>query len=197
MKKLLIATRNKDKIPEITNVLGGLGFEIVGVSDILEIPKDFDVVEDGKTFEENAIKKAVEYGKKANLITLSDDSGICVDALGGRPGTYSARWVPGSAEDRNKKLLEELKDVPKAKRTAQYVCVIAIYDPELDKVQTCEGSCEGIITMEPMGKNGFGYDPIFFSTDLNKAMGQASMEEKNSVSHRGRALRKVREILQS
>lgn len=197
MRKLLIATRNKSKLPEIINILGELNFEIVSLGDIPEIPEGFDVVENGKTFEENAVKKAVEYGKMSNLITIADDSGLCVDALDGRPGVYSARWVLGSAEDRNKKLLEELKDVPENKRTARYVSVIAVYDPQLDKTQTCEGTCEGIIIKESTGNNGFGYDPIFYSVDLNKTMGEASAEEKNSVSHRSRAVRKVKYILQN
>lgn len=196
MRKLLVATRNEHKIPEIVSELGDLGFEIVSLSDIAEIPKEFEVDEDGETFVDNAIKKAKIFGRMANVITLADDSGISVDALGGEPGVYSARWVEGSAEDRNKELLKRLKGVPKAKRTARYTSVIAIYDPKKGVLETCEGNCEGVITSKPIGSGGFGYDPIFFSVDLGKTMGQASMEEKNSVSHRGRALKKAKTILQ-
>lgn len=195
MKKLLVATRNSHKIPEIIAELDGLDFEVVSLNDVAEIPEDFEVEEDGKNFADNAVKKAKSFGKLAKLVTLADDSGISVDALGGEPGVYSARWIEGTAEDRNKGLLERLKGVPEKKRTARYISVIAIYDPQTDRLETCEGICEGAVTLEPIGDGGFGYDPIFFSVDLGKTMGQASMEEKNSVSHRGRALKKARKIL--
>jgi len=197
MRKLLIATRNKDKLPEIMVELHGLPFEFVSLNDIPELSKDYEADEQAETFEGNAIIKARTFGKKTRLVTLADDSGLCVDALDGRPGVYSARYATGSAEDRNRKLLGELKGIPKDKRTARYVAVVAIYDPETDKVRTCEGTCEGIITTQPVGNGGFAYDPIFFSTDLNKTTAQMTLEEKNKVSHRGRALRKAKKILEN
>lgn len=194
MRKLLITTRNKGKFPEMMEELAGLSFEFVNLNDT-DLPSDYEVEEPGMTFEGNAVIKAMTIGKKTGLLTLAEDAGLCVDALDGRPGVYSARYAPGSSENRNNKLLGELKDVPRKKRTARYVAVVAIYDPETDKVRTCEGTCEGLIMTEPIGDNGFGYDPIFWSIDLGKTTAQATMEEKNSVSHRGKAMRKAREIL--
>lgn len=193
----MVATRNSHKIPEIIKELADLNMEIITLNDVTEIPPDFEVEENGKTFAENAIKKASVYGKMAKMLTLADDSGISVDYLNGEPGVYSARWIEGTQEDKNNKLLEKLKNVPKEKRTAHYTSFIAIFDPENESIKTCDGICEGIITTEPIGNGGFGYDPIFFSLDLNKTMSEASMEEKNSVSHRGRALKKAKEILKS
>lgn len=196
MRKLLIATRNKGKFPEMAAELAGLLFEVVSMNDVADLPKDYEVEETGGTFEYNAILKAKTLGKMTGLLTLADDSGLCVDALDGWPGVYSARYALGTAEDRNNKLLGELTGVSEEKRTARYVAVIAVYDPDTDKVRTCEGICEGVITSSSVGENGFAYDPIFFSLDLKKTMGQATMEEKNSVSHRGKAMRKAREILE-
>lgn len=194
MKKLLIATSNKGKLAEIKSVLEGVPFEIVSIADMPEIPTDFEVEETGTTFEENAAIKAKAYAQKSGLMALADDSGICVDALGGKPGVYSARYGE-TAEIRNQKLLEEMKGVLEEKRGARYVCAIAIYDPETEKLLECKGECEGLITEMPKGENGFGFDPIFFSTELGKTMAEAAAEEKNSVSHRGRALRKAKELL--
>lgn len=195
VRKLLIATRNKNKLPEIMMIFSGLPFELVSLEDMFDLSKDYEVDEQAATFEGNAIIKAMIYGQKTGLLTLADDSGLCVDALGGRPGVYSARYAAGTAEDRNKKLLDELQGVPEDKRTARYVATVAIYDPASEKVRTCEGVCEGKITTEFKGVGGFGYDPVFFNTDLNKTMAQVTMEEKNSVSHRGKAMRLAREIL--
>lgn len=192
MKKLLVATSNKNKLPEILKELSGLDVDIISLNNIGDIP---DVEETGETFEENAILKARVCGDKTGYLTLADDSGLCVDALDGRPGVYSARYAPGPAENRNNKLLDELTNVPKEKRTARYVAAIAIYDPQSKQVWTCGGVCEGLITTEPTGNDGFGYDPIFYCLDLNKAMAQVNMDEKNRVSHRGQAIRKAREIL--
>lgn len=189
MKKLLIATRNSGKIPGIMAELSGVPFEIVGLN------TDYEVPENAMTFEGNAITKAIIFGNKTGLFTLADDSGLCVDALNGRPGVLSARYAAGSAKDKYLKLLEELREVPKEKRTARYVAVIAVYDPELETINTFEGVCEGFITTEPVGENGFGYDPIFFSPEFNKSYAQISPEEKNSISHRGKAMRKVRDYL--
>jgi XTP/dITP diphosphohydrolase len=147
------------------------------------------------TFEGNAIIKAMTVGKKTGFLTLAEDSGLEVDALGGRPGVYSARYAPGTDKDRYTKLLQELKDVPNEKRRARFTTVVAIYDPISDKVRTCTGAYEGTITFEPVGENGFGYDPVFFSTELQKTGAQMTLEEKNAVSHRGKAVRKAKEIL--
>ena len=195
MRKLLIATRNKGKFPEIVALLRGLPFEFVSLGDVSELPKDFEVEEPAMTFEGNAIIKAMTFGSKTGLLALADDSGLEVDALGGRPGVLSARYAPGSDADRCRKLLAELKEVPESQRTARFRAVIAIYDPQNEKVRTCAGACEGRITTEPRGSNGHGYDPVFFVSARNKTCAEMSLEEKNSISHRGKALRTAGEIL--
>lgn len=194
-KKLLIATRNKGKIAEIQLELKDLPFEVVGLEEA-GVPKEFDVEEPAMTMEGNAVIKAMTYGRKTGLLTLSEDAGLEVDALGGRPGVFSARYAPGTDEDRYRKLLGEMKNVPDEKRGAQFRAVIAIYDPENEKIRTCEGIYRGVITREPKGSEGFGYDPIFLNTSLNKTNAEMSKEEKNAVSHRGIALRKAKVILQ-
>jgi XTP/dITP diphosphohydrolase len=195
MKKLLIATRSKGKFPEIISELRGLPFEFLNLSNISELPKNFEVEEPAFTFEGNAIVKAMTIGKKTGLLTLAEDAGLEVDALDGRPGVYTARYAPGTDEYRYRKLLGELQNIPKEKRTARFRAVIAIYDPQNDKVRTCEGTYEGIITSEPRGGNGFGYDPVFYNVDMNKTNAEMTIEEKNGVSHRGKALQKAKEIL--
>lgn len=195
MRKLLIATRSKGKLPEIKLGLKGLPFEIIGLAEVPGLPADFEVPETGKTFEENAIIKARAYGDKTELLTLAEDAGLEVDALGGRPGVYSARYTLGTDKDRYEKLLGELKGVPFEKRIARFRAVIAIYDPENGKIETCEGIYEGKIALESKGENGFGYDPIFWNEELKKMNGEMTAEEKNRVSHRGIALRKARKIL--
>lgn len=190
MKKLLIATSNKDKVPGIISELSGVSLEVLCLSDV-ELPVGFDVKENAFTFEGNAIAKAIIYGEKTGLLTLADDSGLHVDALDGRPGVLSARYAPGTAENRNTKVLNELIDIPFEKRTARFVSVIAIYNPKTNEINTFEGTCEGVITFEATGENGFGYDPIFLSSDLKITFGQSTTEEKNSVSHRSRAMKKA------
>jgi len=197
MKRLLIATRSKGKFPEIVALLGGLPLEFVNLNDIQELSKEYEVEEPAATFEGNAIVKAMTLGRKTGLLTLADDSGLEVDALDGRPGVYSARYAPGTDEDRYMKLLNELKNVPSNKRTARFRAVVAIYNPEDEKIRTCEGICEGLITTEPVGTGGFGYDPVFFNPQLQKTNAEVTLEEKNSVSHRGISLRKARDILQN
>lgn len=194
-RKLLIATRNKGKFPEIVSELQGLPFEFLNLNDIPDLPSDYEVEEPAMTFEGNAIIKAMTIGRKTNLMVLAEDAGLEVDALGGRPGIYSARYAPGTDEDRYCKLLGELQNVSDDKRTARYRAAVAIYDPATEKIRTCEGFCYGKIMKEPKGTNGFGYDPVFFSDALGKTTAEATMEEKSSVSHRGAALRKAREIL--
>src|SRR3989338_2088223 len=193
-RQLIVATRNKGKLVDIMAGLKGLPLEIFSLEDRQEVPKNFSVPETASTLEGNAILKATTIGKMTNTLTLSDDSGLEVDALGGGPGVFSARYVQGTDEDRFYKLLEELKDVPDEKRGAQYRGVIALYDPVTENIRTCEGICRGIITREPKGKNGFGYDPVFYYVELGKTIAQMSVEEKNSISHRGIALYKARKI---
>jgi len=195
-RKLLIATRSKGKFPEIVSLLEGMPFEFLNLNDVPEIPKGYEVEEPAETFEGNAIIKAMALGKKSGLLTLAEDAGLEVDALSGQPGVYSARYAPGTDKDRYMKLLSELKNVPEKERTARFKAVIAIYDPENDRVRTCEGTYEGVIASEPKGTNGFGYDPVFYNVELGKTYAEMTLEEKNSVSHRGAALRKARVILE-
>lgn len=190
MRQLLIATKNKGKLPEIIEKLTSLPFEFLTLNDFDTAP----VEENGDSFEENAILKAKGYGIQTGLLTLADDSGMCVDALNGAPGVFSARFFAG---DKNKKILEDMDGIPLEKRTARYIAVVAIYDPKTDRIFSAKGTCEGYITESFKGENGFGFDPIFFSKDLGKTMAEATVNEKNSVSHRGKALQKMREVLTS
>lgn len=192
MKKLVIATHNKHKLEEIREILGDCEFEIVSLSDI-----GFAGVipETGSTFTENAILKAKSIGEATGEITLADDSGLKIDALGGKPGIYSARYAPGTDQDRINKILVEMRSVPKEKRTAAFIAVIALYDPGEKRVYVCEGRNEGFITDRRYGTNGFGYDPIFYNFDLGVTNAQVSREEKNRVSHRARALMKCKQFL--
>ncbi|MBU6500615.1 MAG: RdgB/HAM1 family non-canonical purine NTP pyrophosphatase [Patescibacteria group bacterium] len=193
-RKLLIATGSKGKFPEIVKELGALPVEFLSLAD-LGYPADYEIEEPAMTFEGNAIIKAMTMGKKSGLLTLADDSGLEVDALGGRPGVFSARYTPGEDADRCVKILQELRNVPDGERGAQFRCLVAIYDPETEKVRTCEGIYRGRIIREEHGTNGFGYDPIFYNDELGKTNAEMSMEKKNSVSHRGAALKKAKEIL--
>lgn len=194
MRTLIITTKNKGKFPEIVEKLKGLSFEFKNLLDV-GYSNDFEIEEPGSTFEGNAIIKAMTIGKQTGELTLADDSGLMVDALDGRPGVFSARYAPGTDEDRYKKLLSELNDVPDEKRLARFKAVIAVYDPKTDKIILSEGTCEGKILREPKGQSGFGYDPIFESNDLGKTNAEASLEEKNEISHRGKALEKMKDLL--
>ena len=193
MKKfLIIATTNKGKLIEIKEILKGIPYEIKSSA---EFGFNSDIPETGMTFKENSQIKAEFVGKKTGILTLAEDSGLEVDYLGGRPGIYSARYLPGSDDDRLKKVLSELKGVPKEKRNACFICVAALFDPNKNKTYFFEGDSRGYITEKPYGKNGFGYDPIFYNLELKKTNAQASSAEKNRVSHRARALIKVKEFL--
>lgn len=195
MKKLLVATRNQGKFLEIKKALKSLPFDILSLNEIKTIPQNFSVKETGESFLENAILKAKKYGEMTGLIiTLADDSGLEVEVLGGRPGVFSSRFGKND-NDRNQKLLKELKNVPRSKRDAQFRCLMAIFDPITKKIETSEGVCLGKISHQPKGKHGFGFDPIFFLPQLRKTMAQITTKQKNALSHRGKALKKARKIL--
>ena len=191
--KLLLATNNTGKVREYRSLLQGISFDMFTPE---EIGIDIVVEEKGTTFEENARLKACALAKESRLLTLADDSGLEVDALHGEPGVMSARYAGESASDveRVKYLLSKLKDVPKEKRTACFRCVIAIAQPD-GHVEFCSGECKGVITLKPRGKNGFGYDPIFYFPELDKTMAELPIEVKNRISHRGHAAQKARLIL--
>lgn len=194
MRQLLIATRNEGKMPEMRLALEGVPFTILDINDVPELA-GFEPEEHGETYEENALIKAKEYGARAGILALADDSGIEVDALHGEPGVGSARYAEGTDADRNKKLLDALKNVPDEKRGARFVTVIAIFDPASGKTRTCRSEVYGRITNEPRGERPFGYDPIFLYDEAGKTGGQMSLAEKDSYSHRGRALKKAKDIL--
>ncbi|RKX60500.1 MAG: non-canonical purine NTP pyrophosphatase [Thermodesulfobacteriota bacterium] len=192
---LLIASSNKGKIREISDILKNFNLEIKTLEDFPEIKSP---EETGKSFFENAFLKAKYYAEKTGLLCLADDSGLEVEALNGAPGIYSSRFAGPSAtdEENNKKLLKELKDVPLEKRKARFVCVIIVYHPSGKYIKT-EGIWEGKIALEPKGDKGFGYDPLFLVPEYNfkKTVAELSLEEKNKLSHRARALKKLLKIL--
>jgi len=184
---IVLATTNKGKTKEIQRLLKGFPIDIKNLSDFGPIP---EVIEDGETFDDNAYKKASFTAKVLGYPAIADDSGLCVEALDGAPGVYSARYAGENASDADnvEKMLEALKG--EENRNAAFKCVISIAVPT-GAALTYEGECKGIITKEPSGDNGFGYDPLFFYPDFNKTFARLSMEEKGRVSHRGRALKQV------
>lgn len=191
--QLVLATNNKDKIREIRELLDDLPITILTREDFLDFP---DPEETGETLEENAILKATAIRDFCDMPALADDSGLEVDALDGAPGVYSSRYAGEDVtyRDNNEKLLRELKDVPEKKRTARFRCVIAI--AWLDgTVETVDGAAEGRITTDIAGRDGFGYDPVFFYPPAGRRFSEMSSEEKNEVSHRGKALRKAVDLL--
>jgi XTP/dITP diphosphohydrolase len=191
--KVLIATTNQGKIQEIRNLVKGLPALFLSLSEVPGIP---EVVEDGDTFEENALKKARMMAYATGIVTLADDSGLCVDALDGRPGVHSARYAGDNASDEERylRLLEEMEDVPDPARSARFVCVLALVAPDGEE-KLFRGVCEGRITRDPQGSSGFGYDPIFYFEEAGCTFGEMDRESKNRVSHRGRALRQFAEFL--
>ncbi len=191
--KLLLATNNKAKVREYRSLLRVIPFEIVTLA---EQGITTDVDESGETLEANARLKATALAAESRLLSLADDSGLEVDALGGEPGPFSRRHAGEGATDADRinYLLVRLKDVPDEKRTARFRCVIAISTPD-GKVELCSGECRGLITTKPRGENGFGYDPIFYLPELGKTMAELPPEEKNRISHRGRAAAKARDLL--
>ncbi|MBX5481472.1 MAG: RdgB/HAM1 family non-canonical purine NTP pyrophosphatase [Myxococcaceae bacterium] len=182
--KLLFATRNRGKIAELQQMVGER-FEIVSLD---AFPGVGEVEETGDTFEANAILKARAYARATGLVALADDSGLSVDALGGRPGVHSARYVEGSDEDRVCAVLRELEGVPDGQRGGEFVCVLALATPE-GEVVTTRGVMRGVLTRAPRGTGGFGYDPIFEIEGTGKTTAEMSREEKARISHRGQAFR--------
>jgi len=198
--KILVATTNPGKIAELRAMLDA----DVQWLDLSDFPNIAEIKEDGLTFAENARKKAIGYAKATGLWTIADDSGLVIDALGGEPGVKSARFSgeksindDGTLIDHRNiaKVLELLKGVPKEKRTARFFCCLCLASPEQILIET-EGTLEGLITNKEIGKNGFGYDPIFFVPHLNKTVAQLTAEEKNAISHRGNAIRKLKPLLE-
>ena len=193
IEKILVATRNKSKMAELVELLRPLRVTLVSLDD-LSIGEEIE--ETGETFKENAILKAEGYGQLGGLITIADDSGIEVDALGGAPGIYSARYGGEGLTDldRNNLLLKDVEKVPEQELTARFRCVVALWIPE-DKTVTFEGKIEGVLIRVSSGNNGFGYDPIFFYEPMNKTLADIGPEEKEKISHRGFAVRMAREYL--
>jgi len=194
-KNLLIATRRKGKLKEIKEVLKGLKFKLITLEDI-----NFSQVEpkeNGKTFTENAKIKAKFYGKKTNLLTLADDSGLIVDALPDKLGVKTKRYLKGSDKDRYQKLLEEMKNIPNNKRAAKFISSVCLFDPKLGKVKNAQGICQGKIAAQAKGKHGFGFDPVFIVDQVNKHFAELTLEEKNRVSHRAKALEKIKKYLRT
>ena len=192
-RRVVLATRNQGKVKEFNRLFAVLGWEGISLAEFEGVP---EVIEDGETFEANALKKAIEISTYLNLPALGDDSGLEVDALDGRPGVYSARYAGEDATDEKnwRKLLDELDDVPMERRTARFRCTIAFVVPGSEPVITT-GSCEGLIAKEPKGTNGFGYDPVFYIPEMEKMMAQLLPEEKNQISHRARAMNHLLEAL--
>lgn len=194
-KKIIFATGNENKMKEIRMILADLGMPILSMK---EAGIDVDVVEDGTTFEENALIKATEIAKLTeNCIVLADDSGLEIDYLNKEPGIYSARYagVDTSYDIKNNLLLDRLQGVPDEKRTARFVCAIAAAFPD-GSTEVVRGVVEGIIGHEIAGENGFGYDPIFYLPEYGCTTAELSPEKKNEVSHRGEALRAMRKIME-
>jgi XTP/dITP diphosphohydrolase len=196
MSRLLIATNNRGKLAELRHIFQGLPCEIVSPSDI---GLDLDVPETGSTFEENATIKSIAFAEASGLLTLADDSGLEVEALDGKPGVLSARYAGDNATDADRVnfLLSQMTDIPKEKRQARFRSVIAITTPEDLHTELCSGECRGVITFEPKGENGFGYDPVFSLPQLEKTMAEISKEMKNSLSHRGQAARNAIPVLKN
>lgn len=193
MIDLVLATRNRGKLRELAELLSGTGFQITSLADHPEIP---EVVEDGATFLENARKKATAALFRRGVWALADDSGLVVEALGGEPGVHSARYAgaQGDSEANNAKLLREMRGVPNERRSAAFVCAMVLVAPD-GREWSVEGRCEGAIGREPRGDGGFGFDPLFVVAGEGMTMAELPPGRKNEISHRGKALREVKEIL--
>lgn len=183
--KILIATTNKGKFREITSILSNLKIDFKNLNDFPEIPV---APEHGETFELNAISKAKHYSKHTGLATVAEDSGLRIPVLDGWPGVYSSR-VGQSDNERIALVLERMREFTDESREAQFVSAVAFFDPETNITKTFVGICQGVLTEEPAGDNGFGYDPIFWHPGYGKTLAQLSTDEKNLVSHRGQSIR--------
>lgn len=191
--RLIIATKNKDKVREIRDILSGMPIEVLS---LLDLPDIVMPEENGSTFIENArIKADYVAGLYPSDLVLADDSGLVVDALDGAPGVISARYggVQGDYKRNNERLLIEMKKVDAGRRSAAFICAMVLRGPG-NFLEEVEGKCDGKIAFEPRGSNGFGYDPLFFLTDKDKTMAELLVEEKNQLSHRGRALKKLKRV---
>jgi XTP/dITP diphosphohydrolase len=195
MRTLLLATTNEHKLDEFRTILRDLPFTLLSLRDV---QIDMDVEETGTTFAENAILKAQAYAQAANMLALADDSGLEIDALGGAPGIYSARFAGRETPytERFRLIFERLQDVPPAERTARFRCAIALAEPS-GYVRVVEGTIEGVIADSARGEHGFGYDPIFLVPELGLTTAEISPADKNQISHRGRAAEAARQLLES
>ena len=193
MTELLVASGNKGKIREIAALLDGVCGRLLSLDDVSGLP---DVDEDGADFAANALKKAASAARVAGIPVIADDSGLVVDALGGRPGVYSARFAgPGSSDaDNNAKLLRELAGVPSERRCAAFHCVVALCWPD-GTCRTFDGELKGLVLDAPRGSGGFGYDPLFLVPEYDMTLAELPLEVKNNISHRGKALAKMKDYL--
>ena len=194
VKELIVASRNKGKVNEIMELLSDLPVKVTSLFDYPKLP---DVIEDGKTYKANALKKAVAVAKATGTMTIADDSGIEVAVLGNAPGIYSSRFAGkgASEKDRNRKLFEMLQGMPMSKRRARYRCVVALVDGKAKTISVAQGTCGGYITTRERGTNGFGFDPVFLLKRYGKTFGELSPSLKAKISHRARALKKVKGII--
>lgn len=195
LDKIVFATNNENKVREVGKILRDFRIEVISLK---ELNINIDIKEDGTTFEENSLIKARAISKITGLPTLADDSGLCIDYLNGEPGIYSARYL-GKDTDydyKNNTIIERLEQAEGAERSARFVCVISLVLPD-GREFTEKGVMEGQIAFEQRGENGFGYDPIFYLPELKKTSAELSPDEKNKVSHRGKALRKMKNIIES
>ncbi len=201
--KILVATTNPGKLQELTELLGGIAADIHWTC-LRDFPNIPEVEEDGDTFAQNARKKALGYAKATGLWTLADDSGLVIDALNGRPGVHSARFAADECQSTDRKVIDIanyqkalrlLQNVPHSERTARFVCHLCLAN-EKETLLQVEGDVEGVIIDSPVGDNGFGYDPIFYVPELKKTAAQLENEEKNKISHRGNAIRKLKPLLE-
>lgn len=190
--QLLLATRNKGKIQEFHRILDAIAPGQIDLLGLDNFPELHDVVEDGKTFQENALKKAREMALATGIPAIADDSGLCIDVLNGDPGIFSARWAGTHGDDvaNNSKVLAQLNDVPDEKRGAHFTCVAALYLPD-GRSHCEEAHFYGWILRAPIGEHGFGYDPIFRPDGYDISSAQMSAEEKDAISHRGKSLRAI------
>jgi XTP/dITP diphosphohydrolase len=194
-RRLVLATRNVHKVRELRKILtaAGLDVELLSIEEFPDVP---DVPETGLTFADNALLKAREVGKVTGLPAIADDSGLCVDALGGQPGIFSARWAGAHGDDKANLdlVLSQLADVPDEQRGANFTCAAALVLPDGEE-RVVEGRLDGTLTREPRGSHGFGYDPIFVPTGESRTTAEMSPEEKNRISHRGKAFRALAEVV--